>query len=125
MAESTGFGSSERWDVIVRTVQVFLGGIFSSIVILSLVLYCAICMKYRNVAGYFIIVFLSIGIIPLFFGDKIVQSRILFDIPFQVPAGLALSNIFVSRYGGLKAVAISACLISVSIHVMANLGSFA
>ncbi|MGH9927040.1 MAG: hypothetical protein ACRD5B_16855, partial [Nitrososphaeraceae archaeon] len=33
---------SERWSVLVRTVEVFLGGIFGNILILSLALYCGL-----------------------------------------------------------------------------------
>ena len=122
VAESTAFGSSDRWSEAVRTVQVFLGGIFGNLIILSLALYTTLFYKYKNTAGLFILMFLSIGLVPLFFGDRIVQSRVLYDIPFQIPAGLALSNVFVSRNGRLKCFAIMVSLIAISVYIMSNLG---
>jgi hypothetical protein len=47
-------------------------------------------------------IFLLIRILPLFFGDKVVQSRVFYDMPFHVPAGFALTSIFLSRNGKLK-----------------------
>lgn len=125
IAESYGLGLlqfSERWTTLVRTVEVFLGGIFSNPIILLLLLYFVILFKFKNVVGYFSMVFLSLGIIPLFFGDKIVQSRVFYDIPFQIPAGVALANIFVSRNGKLTTIAIGVCLIAIAIYTMNNLG---
>jgi hypothetical protein len=125
IAERYGFGLlqfSARWTVLVRTVEVFLGGIFANMIILFLVLYCAIMFKFKNLAGYFSMIFLSLGILPLFFGDKIIQSRVLYDIPFQIPAGLALANIFVSRNGRLKSIMIGASLLAIAIYTMNNLG---
>ncbi|MGC1134903.1 MAG: hypothetical protein WA941_18890 [Nitrososphaeraceae archaeon] len=125
IAESLGLGFQQfgdRWNVLVRTVEVFLGGIFGNIIILLLVFYFTIFFKFKNLVGYFSMVFLSLGILPLFFGDKIVQSRILYDIPFQIPAGLALANIFVSGNGKLKSIVIGTCLIAIAIYTMYNLG---
>jgi hypothetical protein len=112
----------ERWTVLVRTVEVFLAGIYGNIIILILALYCTILLKLNNLAGYFSLIFLSIGIIPLLFGDKIVQSRVLYDIPFQIPAGFALTSIFLSRNGKLKSVVIGSSLLAIAIYTMNNLG---
>jgi hypothetical protein len=112
----------DRWSVLVRTVEVFLGGIFSNMVILLLVLYFTVMFKIKNKVGYFTTVFLSLGMIAIIFGDKIVQSRILYDIPFQIPAGLALANIFVLRHGKVAAMVIGLSLLSIAIYTMTNLG---
>jgi hypothetical protein len=57
------------------------------------------------------------AILSLFFGDKIVQSRMLYYIPFQIPAGLALKNIFLSRNGKLRAIVISSSFFAISIYI--------
>ena len=124
IAENTGFGLSDRWSTMVRTVQVHLGGIFGNIIILALALYPAIFLSYRNVAGIFILLFLSIGILPLFFGDLIVQSRVLYDIPFQIPAALTISALFTKTNGRLLSGSIIISLMAISIHTMDNLGIF-
>jgi hypothetical protein len=125
VAESLDFGLLQfatSWSTLVRTVEVFLGGIFGNIIVLLLALYCGLLFRQRNLAEYFIIVFLSLGIIPIFFGDKIVQSRIFYDIPLQIPAGVALTSIFVGKDGKLKSIAIIAGLIAISVYTMTNLG---
>lgn len=125
IAESTEVGLSEfseRWTVLVRTVNVFLGGIFGNVIILSLVLYCSMMFKFKNLVGYFFMVFISLGILPFFYGDKILQSRVLYDIPFQIPAGLALASVFVSRNGKLISIVIGASLLAIALYTMTNLG---
>jgi hypothetical protein len=125
VAETLNFGFSQlgtSWSTLVRTVEVFLGGIFGNIIVLLLALYCGLLYRQKNLAGYFIIVFLSLGILPIFFGDKIVQSRIFYDIPLQIPAGVALTSIFVRKDGKLKSIAIIAGLIAISVYTMSNLG---
>jgi hypothetical protein len=111
-----------RWTVLVRTVEVFLAGIYGNIIILILAIYCAIMLKFNNLAGYFTMIFLSIGILPLFFGDKIVQSRVFYDIPFQIPAGFALTSIFMSKKGKFKSIVIGTSLLAIAIYTMNNLG---
>ena len=125
IAESFNFGLSQAasaWSNIVLTVEVHLGGIFGNILILSLAVYCAILLKYRNVSAIFIMVFLSIGVLPLFFGDKVVQSRVLYIIPFQIPAALALASVFQTRNGKLICTAIAVSLLAISVYTMNNLG---
>jgi hypothetical protein len=38
-------------------------------------------------------VFLSMGIAPLFFGNWVIQSKVFYDIPFQIPAAIGLGFI--------------------------------
>jgi Dolichyl-phosphate-mannose-protein mannosyltransferase len=125
IAESFNFGLQQlgsSWSNIVRAAQVFLGGIFGNVIILSLALYCAILIRYGKASSFFLIVFLSLGILPLLFGDKIVQSRVLYIIPFQIPAALALTNIFTTRYGKLISTTIVISLLAISVYTMNNLG---
>jgi hypothetical protein len=125
IAESFKFGLSQAgaaWSNIVRTVEVHLGGIFGNIITLSLALYSAIMLRYNNVLSLFVMVFLSIGILPLLFGDKIVQSRVLYDIPFQIPVACALTSVFASRHGKLISIVIAVSLLAISIYTMNNLG---
>jgi hypothetical protein len=122
IAHSNNIELFDRWGTIVGTVQVHLGGIFSNTIILTLALYTVIFLKCKNVAYLFIMVFLAICILPLFFGERIIQSRVLYDIPFQIPAGIALSNLFISRNGRLRSIAVSVSIFAISIYTMNNLG---
>jgi hypothetical protein len=121
IAQSNKLELFDRWGTIVGTVQVHLGGIFSNTIILILALYTAIFLNCKNVAYLFIMVFLAVCILPLFFGDRVVQSRVLYDIPFQIPAGIALSNLLISRNGRLRSIAFSVCIFAISFYTMSNL----
>lgn len=114
---------SERWSILVRTVEVHLGGIFANVIILSLVVYCVLRFKLNSPIGYFCVLFLSLGIFTIFIGDKIIQSRILYDIPYQIPDGIAMANIFLTRNGKLISLVIGASLLAISFYTMTNLGS--
>jgi hypothetical protein len=92
-AERSGSGLSQfgyRWDNLVRTVQVYLGGGYSNILLLSLALYAVLVLFSKTNYAIFIGVFLSLGILPLFFANRDLMSRVLYDIPFQIPAAISL-----------------------------------
>ncbi|MGH9984859.1 MAG: hypothetical protein ACRD8W_12990 [Nitrososphaeraceae archaeon] len=125
IAESFNFGLSQlgsAWSNIVTAVEVHLGGIFGNLFILSLAFYCAILFRYRNVSSLFIMVFLSLGILPLLFGDKIVQSRVLYIIPFQIPAAIVLTRVFSMSCGKLICAVVAVSLLAISFYTMNNLG---
>jgi len=66
-------------------------------------------------------VVLSSALIPLFIGDYLLQSRVLYDIPFQIPA--AISLYYIGRNNG-KMISIALLLISgyLTLQVLTNLG---
>lgn len=82
-----------RWSNLIYTTQVYLGGQFSNFIIYILGLYWLFIFRFSEQSSIFIIIFLSIGIIPLFFGDALIQARTFYNIPFQIPAAIALDHI--------------------------------
>ena len=112
---------SERLVTLAETVQTYYGGVYANITILGLVMYWLIRSQPRETANIFIMIFLSTALIPLFIGDYVLQSRVLYNIPFQIPA--AISLYYIGRKNG-KIVSIALLLITVylSFHVLANLG---
>ena len=111
---------STRWSTIIDTTLSYLGSLFGNSIIYALGLYWLIRSKLREVSTIFIITFLSIGIIPLFLGNWIVQARVFYDIPFQIPAAIALTHLSQRRNGILIVVAVSIWLIGLSIRAVAN-----
>jgi hypothetical protein len=65
-------------------------------------------------------IFLSIGMIPLFIGDWTVQSRVYYNIPFQIPAAIALNHIKERLKGTMILLPICLWLISISIVAVSN-----
>jgi hypothetical protein len=122
-------------DILAFTINSSLGGIFANSVILLLGLYWVLKSDYRKPLTLFMLVFLSIAILPLFFGNWIVQSRILYIIPFQIPASLSLTYILVQANGDKKesgglttsfsralfVAAICAVLSAAAVYVLSNL----
>jgi hypothetical protein len=126
LAESANFGFAQfdvKWSNLVHTTEVFKAGIFGNIILLLLAVYGVILIKFKNVIDIFVLIFMSMVILPFFFGDKIILSRVLYDIPFQIPVGLAMMNIFISKQGKLKIFAVSLSLLATVVYIMFNIGS--
>jgi hypothetical protein len=83
----------QRWDTLVNVIQTYYGGLFSNFIILILGLYWLFFSRLREPSTILLMAFFSIGTIPLFFGGSEVQARILYNIPFQIPAAIALTYI--------------------------------
>lgn len=119
-----GFGISqfsERLGTLAQTVQTYYGGIYANIVILGIVMYWLIRSQPRELSNIFIMIFLSTALIPLFIGDYVLQSRVLYDIPFHIPA--AISLYYIGRKNS-KLIFVALLLITsyLSFHVLANFG---
>jgi hypothetical protein len=84
---------ARRWETLAFAVNSGLGGILGNSVVLLLGLYWVLRSNYRIPSTLFLLIFLAMAIIPLFFGDWIIQSRTLYMIPFQLPASLGLTYI--------------------------------
>lgn len=108
-----------RWSTLKVTVFTYLGGQLSNFIILSLGLYWLYIRKLRELSSLFIFVFLSIGVIPIFFGDQLTQGRILYDIPFQIPAAIAITHLTKGRASVLL-LPICIWLVLISVRAAAN-----
>lgn len=94
--ERTGSGLDQvenRWSNLVRTVQVYVGGIYGNPIFLSIAFMGCILLFYnsnRRYTSQFVLIFFSLGILPLFFGDREILARIIYVMPFQIPASVAI-----------------------------------
>jgi hypothetical protein len=94
--ERSGSGLDQfenRWSNLVRTVQVYVGGIYGNPFFLSIAFLGCILLLYNSKKEYtsqFVLILLSLGILPLFFGDREILARIIYVIPFQIPAAMAI-----------------------------------
>jgi hypothetical protein len=111
---------STRWITIMDTTLSYLGSLFGNSIIYALCLYWLIRSKLRETSTIFIVSFLSIGIIPLFFGNWFVQARVFYDIPFQIPAAIALAYLYKRRNGPLILIAVGVWLTVLSVRAVAN-----
>jgi hypothetical protein len=107
---------------LLDTTQYFLGGLFGNFIIMALGLYWLFRANLVEPYNIFIMIFLSIGIVPLFFGDWILQSRVFYNIPFQIPAAIALNYIIKQPHtkGTMILFPICIWLLAISIVAVSN-----
>jgi hypothetical protein len=110
----------QRWDILVDVTQNIVGGQFSNVIVLALCLFWLFYSRIRDMSDIFLIIFLSVGLIPLFFGGWDVKIRVFYDIPFQIPAAIALAHIKRQPYGIMLLVPVCLWLVAISIRAVAN-----
>lgn len=114
---------ASRWYNLVDTIQRHFGSVFSNFVILVLGLFWLVRSNLRRVpSDMFLALFLSAAILPIFLGDWIVQSRVLYNIPFQIPAAIAMTCILNQKSYRIRMIIIPICiwLIAISIRTASN-----
>jgi len=108
------------WPNLSQTIFVFLGGLFGNFLILSLCIYWLLRSNFREMPNLFLGIFLSIGILPILFGGEIIQSRVLYNISFQIPAAIALFYVANQHKGPLLVIAISIWILTMSFQAVTN-----
>jgi hypothetical protein len=83
-----------RWSNLMNTVYILVGGQLGNFIILTLGLYWLFQANFRESSNFFIMIFLSIGLVPFLLGDFKIQTRVFYDIPFQIPAAIALCSLW-------------------------------
>src|SRR5215217_1576603 len=112
---------SMRWRILNATMHDSLGGIFSNFIILLLGLFWVLKSNMREPSNLFLVIFLSAGIVPLTFGWWVLQTRVFYDIPFEIPAAIALY--YISTRSGNRLVTLAAActwLVAISLVTVMN-----
>jgi len=97
VAKATGLGPqqfAQRFSNLMVTLYTYVGGQFSNFIIFGLGLYWLLRSNLADTSSIFLMICLSVGLFPFLLGDYIVQVRVFYDIPFQIPAAIALSYIW-------------------------------
>ncbi len=121
-ASSQGLGVQDVptiWNNLVISVHTYLAGQFSNSIIFGLVIYWVLSCTFKDKSNILIIIFLSIVVLPILFGDPEVIGRVLYEIPFQIPAAVALTQIK-KKYGNIFFFSICLWLIALSIRTSTN-----
>jgi len=108
------------WSNLSQASLVYLAGIFGNFLILSLCIYWLLRSHLREMPNLFIAIFFSIAIIPILLGDEVIQSRVLYNIPFQIPAAMGLVYLANQNRGVLLFIAISIWILTMSIQTIIN-----
>ena len=109
-----------RWYILNTTMHDGMGGVFSNFIILILGLLWIVKSNMRDPGTVFLMIFLSSALVPLFFGNWMIQARLFYNIPFQIPAAIALY--YISKRSGSILVTLAACtwLVAVSLFAVMN-----
>jgi hypothetical protein len=113
----------QRWNTLIETIQVYDGGQFSNFIVIALGLYWLFFSNLLKASDIFLIIFLSTAIIPLFMGNSHLQVRVLYNIPFQIPAAIALTYMNYRSDGAHNRIFVAAStmwLIAMSIIAVSN-----
>jgi hypothetical protein len=119
----TNFGLEQfnmRWRILHATAHESFGGVFSNFIILILALFWVLKSNMREPRTIFLMIFLSVGLLPLYIGSLTLQTRLFYDIPFEIPAAIALY--YISTRSGSMLVTVAACtwLVAVSLVTVMN-----
>jgi hypothetical protein len=109
-----------RWSNLMNTVYVLVGGQFSNFIILTLGLYWLFQANFREPSNFFIMIFLSIGLVPFLLGDFKIQTRVFYDIPFQIPAAIALYSLWKSNISRIIVPPICIWMVGIAITAVSN-----
>lgn len=111
---------NQRFLILDSTMHGGLGGVFSNFIILTLALFWVLKSNMREPSTIFLMIFLSAALVPLNIGSWTLQVRVLYDIPFEIPAAIALY--YISRRSGSILVTLAACtwLVAVSLITVMN-----
>jgi hypothetical protein len=122
-AQSQGIGLhnlSALWSNLVETSHTFMGGLLGNPVILVLVIYWVLCSKLRDTTTILFMIFFTASLFPIFLGGSDIQSRAIYEIPFQIPAAIALLHLH-RRFGLVVSSTIILSLIAISLRNILNL----
>jgi hypothetical protein len=119
----TNFGIEQfnmRWPILNATMHNSLGGALSNFIILILAIFWVLKSNIREPGTAFLMIFLSAGLIPLYIGSWTLQTRVFYDMPFEIPAAIALY--YISTRSGSVLVILAACtwLVAVSLVTVMN-----
>ncbi|WP_148686655.1 hypothetical protein [Candidatus Nitrosocosmicus hydrocola] len=126
--ENISFGNSRMnilpsidiiWTNLIDSNHIYFGGIFGNTIILALTLYWTFQSKSINKLTMLFGVTFSLGLIFIIFGDEEIQSRILYQIPFQIPVAIGLLKIK-RKYGTPLFVMTTLWILTISIRNLTN-----
>jgi hypothetical protein len=107
------------WDNLTATSQIYLAGQFGNSIILVLVLYWLFRLNTKEKYNILIPIFFSLLIFPFLFGERVIQARVMYDIPFQIPAAIALMYLR-KYYGNVIIFTVCSWLFIIAIRTISN-----
>jgi len=111
---------SSLWSNLTDTTRGYAGALFGNFIIFSLGIYWLFRSNSRELSSIFVLVFFAMAILPLLFGNDVIQSRMLYDIPFQIPAAIGLTYLKRHTNGTFMIIPICIWLVTMSVRAVSN-----
>jgi hypothetical protein len=114
----------KKWDNLNVTFVVYLGGFLANSTVLLLVFLWTLKANYTNDSDRFFLSMLFVSLLPILFGNFVVQSRMLYNIPLQIPASVMMYKLYHSPktpFGKPLLVAIILMQFNYALRAMANM----
>lgn len=83
-----------RWANLNTTFRLYVGGFLTNSVLLVLLFLWTLKSDYKHDSDRLLLSMLFVGILPILFGNHLVQTRILYNIPFQIPVSIIMYKIY-------------------------------
>jgi hypothetical protein len=111
---------SNRWGNLFNNTAIILGGQVGNFIFLGLCLWWAFRSDIHLPRNIFLGVFFSVGLLPILLGTWGIQNRLLYDIPFQIPAAIILTQIKTERKMNGFVILVLVWLIAIAIRSLSN-----
>jgi hypothetical protein len=110
-----------RWNNLTYTTTAYLGGQFANFIIFGLAVYWLLRTNSKQPSTILLMIFLSVALLAFLFGNYVVQARILYNIPFQIPAAIALLQLNRESYSQrLRTIPLLLWIIAITITSVSN-----
>ena len=113
---------TNSWENLTYSVNIQNGGFTANCILLILCVGWIFYFDKFSVLSLFMTVLLLLSVLPIFLGNDIIQTRMIYNIPFQIPASVTLYYMLSIRRGGkFLFFSILLCLITISLRHVSNL----
>ncbi len=109
------------WENLTFATLIYVGGIFSNFIIYGLVIYWSFRSDLKKSSNVFLFIFLSLMLVPFFIGDEMIQARTFYDIPLQIPAAIALTQLMKTYQGKMMAFSLCMWILFVAVRTLFHL----
>jgi len=124
LLHSDVFSVQELWINLDKAFKNYMGGFLTNSLVLLLLFLWTLKADYAKVSTKFILSMLFVALIPVLFGDFLIQSRFVYLIPIQIPASIIMWKIYKNQkisFGKPLFYAILLIQINYALHAMANM----
>ena len=113
---------TNSWENLTYSVNIQNGGFTANCILLILCVGWIFYFDKFSVLSLFMTVLLLLSILPIFLGNDVIQTRMIYNIPFQIPASVTLYYILsIGRGGKFLFISVLLCLITISFRQVSNL----